>query len=60
MMKCHSFVQPYAIKEEQKLVTGKDINCLEKLGIIEKGLMGYSSAVLLVKKALEHIQIFVF
>ena len=35
------FVQPCAMKNEQKLVIGKEMNNQEKLGIIKKGLTGY-------------------
>ena len=43
------FVQPYPIREEQKHIVQREMDRLEKLGIIEKGLTGYSSPVLLVK-----------
>ena len=43
------FVRPYNIREDQKLVIQKEMDRLEKLGIIKKGLTGYSSPVLLVK-----------
>ena len=39
------FVRPYAIREEQKVIVHREMDRLEKLGIIEKGLMGYSSPV---------------
>ena len=44
------FVRPYPIREEQKAVVEKEMNRLEQLGIIRKGLTGYSSPVLLVKR----------
>ena len=43
------FVWPYPIREEQKHIVEREMDRLEKLGIIEKGLTGYSSPVLLVK-----------
>ena len=43
------FVRPYPIREEQKAIVQREMDRLEKLGIIEKGLTGYSSPVLLVK-----------
>ena len=43
------FVWPYAIREEQKHIVQREMDRLEKLGIIEKGLTGYSLPVLLVK-----------
>ena len=43
------FVRPYNIREDQKPIIQKEIDRLEKLGIIRKGLTGYSSPVLLVK-----------
>ena len=43
------FVQPYPICEEQKKVIQKEMDRLEHLGIIQKGLTGYSSPVVLVK-----------
>ena len=42
-------IRPYNIREDQKLIIQKEMDWLEKLGIIKKGLMGYSSPVLLVK-----------
>ena len=44
------FVCSYAIKEEQKLVSEKEMICLEKLGIIKKGVVGCSFPILLVKE----------
>ena len=43
------FVRPYPMKEEQKKVIQKEMDRLEHLGIIHKGLTGYSSPVVLVK-----------
>ena len=43
------FVRPYNIREDQKPIIQKEIDRLEKLGIIKKGLTGYSSPILLVK-----------
>ena len=44
------FVRPYNICEDQKPIIQKEMDRLEKLGIILKGLTGYSSRVLLVKR----------
>ena len=44
------FVRPYPMREEQKKVIQKEMNRLEHLGIIHKGLTGYSSPVVLVKR----------
>ena len=44
------FVQPYNIQEDQKLIIQKEMDRLEKMGIIKKGLTGYSSPVFLVKR----------
>ena len=43
------FVRPYPMREEQKKVIQKEMDRLEHLGIIQKGLTGYSSLVVLVK-----------
>ena len=43
------FVRPYNIREDQKPIIQKEMDRLEKLGIIRKGLTGNSSPVLLVK-----------
>ena len=43
------FVYPYPRREEQKKVIQKEMDRLEHLGIILKGLTGYSSLVVLVK-----------
>ena len=49
------FVRPYPIREEQKAIIQREMDCLEKLGIIEKGLTGYSSPVLLVKRKQQNL-----
>ena len=43
------FVRPYPMREEQKKVIQKEMDRLKHLGIICKGLTGYSSPVVLVK-----------
>ena len=43
------FVRPYPMREEQKKVIQKEMDRLKHLGIIGKGLTGYSSPVVLVK-----------
>ena len=43
------FVRPYPMREEQKKVIQKEMDRLKHLGIIQKGLTGYSSLVVLVK-----------
>ena len=43
------FVRPYPMREEQKKVIQKEMDRLEHLGIIHKGLTGYSSPIVLVK-----------
>ena len=43
------FVRPYPMKEEQKKVIHKEMDRLDHLGIIQKGLTGYSSPVVIVK-----------
>ena len=43
------FVRPYPMRGEQKKVIQKEMDRLEHLGIIQKGLTSYSSPVLLVK-----------
>ena len=43
------FVRPYPMREVQKKVIQKEMDRLEHLGIIRKGLTGYSSPVVLVK-----------
>ena len=49
------FVQPYNVCEDLKPVIQKEMDRLEKLGIIKKGLMGYSSPVLLVKRKQQNL-----
>ena len=44
------FVRPYPMREEQKKVIQKEMDRLKHLGIIHKGLTGYSSLVVLVKQ----------
>ena len=44
------FVRPYPMRQEQKKVIQKEMDRLEHLGIICKGLTGYSSPVVLVKQ----------
>ena len=44
------FVRPYPIREEQKKFIQNEMDRLEHLGIIRKGLTGYSSPVVLVKR----------
>ena len=43
------FVRPYSMREEEKKVIQKEMDRLKHLGIIRKGLTGYSSLVVLVK-----------
>ena len=43
------FVRQYPMREEQKKVIQKEMDKLKQLGIIHKGLTGYSSPVVLVK-----------
>ena len=43
------FVRPYPMREEQKKIIQKEMDRLEHLGIIRKGMTGYSSPVVLVK-----------
>ena len=49
------FVRPYNIREDQKPIIQKEMDRLEKLGIIRKGLTGYSSPVLLVKRKQQNL-----
>ena len=44
------FVRPYPMHEEHKKVTQTEMDRLEHLGIIQEGLTGYSSPVVLVKQ----------
>ena len=43
------FIQPYNVREDHKPIIQKEMDRLERLGIIQKALTGYSSPVLLVK-----------
>ena len=43
-------VRPYPMREEQKKVMQKEMDRLDYLGIIHKGLTSYSSLVVLVKR----------
>ena len=49
------FVQPYPMREEQKKVIQKEMDRLEHLGIIRKGLTGYSSPVVPVKRKKQNL-----
>ena len=49
------FVRPYNIREDQKPIIQKEMDRLEKLGIIRKGLTGYSPPVLLVKRKQQNL-----
>ena len=49
------FVRPYPMREEQKKVIQKEMDRLEHLGIIRKGLTGYSSLVVLVKWKIQNL-----
>ena len=49
------FVRPYNIHEDQKPIIQKEMDRLEKLGIIKKGLTGYSLPVLLVKQKQQNL-----
>ena len=44
------FVRPYPMREEQKKVIQKEMDRLKHLDIIRKGLTGYNSPVVLVKR----------
>ena len=46
---------PYNIREDQKPIIQKEMDRLEKQGIIRKGLTGYSSPVLLVKRKQQNL-----
>ena len=43
-------MKPYPMQEEQKKVIQKEMDRVEHLGIIRKGLTSYSSLVVLVKR----------
>ena len=44
------FLRPYPIREEQKSIVKREMDCLVNLGMIKKGLTGYSSPALLIKR----------
>ena len=49
------FVRPYPMREEQKKFIQKEMDRLKHLGIIRKGLTGYSSLVVLVKQKSQNL-----
>ena len=49
------FVRPYNIREDHKPIIQKEMDRLERLGIIQKALTGYSSPVLLVKRKQQNL-----
>ena len=49
------YVKPYPIREEQKKIVQREIQRLSQLGIIQQGLTGYSSPVLLVKRKQQNL-----
>ena len=49
------FIRPYPIREEQKSIVKREMDHLVNLGIIKKGLTGYSSPVLLVKRKQQNL-----
>ena len=49
------FVRPYNVREDHKPIIQKEMDRLEKLGIIQKALTGYSSPVLLVKRKQQNL-----
>ena len=49
------FVRSYLMREEQKKVVQKEMDRLEHLGIIRKGLTGYNSSVVLVKRKIQNL-----
>ena len=49
------FVQPYNVTEDHKPIIQKEMDRLERLGIIWKVLTGYSSPVLLVKRKQQNL-----
>ena len=49
------FVRPYNIHEDQKPIIKKEMDWLEKLGIIKNGLTGYSLPVLLVEQKQQNL-----
>ena len=54
-MKHLSLYIPTLLENEQKHIVQREMDRLEKLGIIEKGLTGYSSPVLLVKRKQQNL-----
>ena len=49
------FARTYPMREEQKKVIQKEMDRLEHLGIIQKGLTSYSSPVVLVKRKTQNL-----
>ena len=49
------FIQPYNVREDHKPIIQKEMDRLERLGIILKALTGYSSPVLLVKRKQQNL-----
>ena len=49
------FVQPYNVREDHKPIIQKEMDRLERLGIIQKALTRYSSPVLLVKRKQQNL-----
>ena len=49
------FVRPHPMREEQKKVIQKEMDRLKHLGIIQKGLTGYSSLVVPVKRKTQNL-----
>ena len=49
------FVRPYNVREDHKPIIQKEMDKLERLGIIQKALTGYSSQVLLVKRKQQNL-----
>ena len=49
------FVRPYNVREDHKPIIQKEMDRLERLGIIRKALTGYSSPVLLVKREQQNL-----
>ena len=49
------FVRPYNVREDHKPIIQKEMDRLERLGIIRKALTGYRSLVLLVKRKQQNL-----
>ena len=49
------FIRPYNVREDHKPIIQKEMDRLERLGIIQKALTGYSSPVLLVKRKQQNL-----